>query len=522
MKITLIGFLFVSSGMYLWCQEQPENGGRDIQLYLLAQYKSAEGSLNEACQYYEQLMQKKDVPVAAYKGYTQFLILNNQYPKVINLITKLDETFPEDASVQLAIIEALEHTNNHKQAIERLIKLSQKNQTSQEIAFKTAQVYLAQHELENAIRVIDAFLENSSQKPNLFIFHFFKAQILLQLNKKAEALDAVKKCLKAHVHFDKGWLLCAMLEEQLGNLEGAIKGFSTFLDLVGQDNAIQHHIVQLMFKQKMLAEKTTTLNVSMPCLQKAMILFEQKKPKAALEQLEICLKKTPQDSDARLLKIQILGALNQQGIALTCLIDWMNEDPTNELWFKTLLVMTNHGIMHSDAIRALHIVEKKHPEALLPIQYLADIYLRIGQTPPALHYLKKVTMMSTDRLLCTKAYYQMACIYYEQHQFDNMISVGTKGLALKPDFAPLCNLHAYYYAGKGHDSNQAQKLITIALRADPNNPHYKDTQSHIYYKTHDYRKASGIIEPIAQQLPHDPYITKHAAKIRLQLTKNQN
>ena len=518
----MIGLVAASLGTYLTCQgQQPEDTGRGIHCYLLAQYKTAEGSLGEAWKYYEQIMTKTDVPLAVYKGYTQFLILNNQYQKVLDLIQKLDKNFPDDPVVQMAIIESLEHTDEHKQAIERLINLSRKNQTNQEIALKTAQVYLAQHEPENAINVIDSFLENATQKPNLFIFHFFKAQILIQLNKKQEALAAVKQCIKAHAHFDKGWLLLAMLEEQLGNLQGAIKGFSTFLDLVGQDGAVQQHLTQLMFRQKMIAEKTDTLNVSLPCIEKAMLLFEQKKPKAALEQLEECLKKTPKDTDARLLKIQILGAINQQETALACLIDWMNEEPSSELWFKTLLLMTNHGIMHSDAIRALHIVEKKHPAALLPVQYLADIYLRVDQQAPALEYLTKITTMSKDQLLCTKAYYQIACIYYEQHKFDSMVATGIKGLALTPDFAPFCNLLAYYYAGKGHDIPQANKLIAIALHSDPDNPHYKDTQSRIYYKTHDYTKASNIIESIATQMPQDPHIMKHATKIRLAMSKKK-
>ena len=466
----MIGLVAASLGTYLTCQgQQPEDTGRGIHCYLLAQYKTAEGSLGEAWKYYEQIMTKTDVPLAVYKGYTQFLILNNQYQKVLDLIQKLDKNFPDDPVVQMAIIESLEHTDEHKQAIERLINLSRKNQTNQEIALKTAQVYLAQHEPENAINVIDSFLENATQKPNLFIFHFFKAQILIQLNKKQEALAAVKQCIKAHAHFDKGWLLLAMLEEQLGNLQGAIKGFSTFLDLVGQDGAVQQHLTQLMFRQKMIAEKTDTLNVSLPCIE----------------------------------------------------IDWMNEEPSSELWFKTLLLMTNHGIMHSDAIRALHIVEKKHPAALLPVQYLADIYLRVDQQAPALEYLTKITTMSKDQLLCTKAYYQIACIYYEQHKFDSMVATGIKGLALTPDFAPFCNLLAYYYAGKGHDIPQANKLIAIALHSDPDNPHYKDTQSRIYYKTHDYTKASNIIESIATQMPQDPHIMKHATKIRLAMSKKK-
>jgi predicted Zn-dependent protease len=520
MKIhTIFILLSICISICINAEDRSIDDSRDIHLYFLAQYNTAGGSLGSAENYYEQLMNKTDVPKAAYKGYVQFLILNKRYQKVLDLIPKLDISFADDPGVQMTIIEALDNTHHHNEAIERLMTLAHKNQTSQEVVLKAAQAYLAQQEPENAIQLIDSFLENATQKPNLFMFYFFKAQILIQLDKKQEALAAVKQCLKSHSHFDKGWLLCAVLEEQLGNLEGAIKGFSTFLDLVGQDKGVQQHLLQLMFKQKMLAEKTNTLNVSLPCLEKALLLFEQKKPKAALEQVEECLKKNPKDKDARLLKIQLLGSLNQQGTALTCLTDWIDEQPAQEIWYKTLLLMTNHGIMFSDAIHTLQIIEKKHPKELLPSQYIADLYLRSNQPQLAQSYLAKVASTSKDSLLCAKAYYQIAVIHYDQKQFEPMIMTATKGLKQKPDFAPLCNMLAYYYAGKGHDLSQAQKLIAIALKADPSNPHYKDTESHIYYKMHKYTKASEIIESIATLMPEDMHIIKHAQKIRLKVAR---
>ena len=503
----------------LGAQETPEQDGHDIHLYFLAQYNTVGGALGTAANYYERLMNKSQVPNAAYKGYVQFLILNRQYQKILDLLPKLDNSFPDDPTVQLAIIESLDNTHNHAQAVERLMKLAHSNQTSQEVVIKAAQAYMARHEPENALQLLDTFLENATQKPNIFMFYFFKAQILIQLNKKPEALAAVKQCLKSHSHFDKGWLLCAVLEEQLGNLQGAIKGYSTFLDLVGQDKGVQQHLLQLMFQQKMLAEKTTTLNISLPCFEKALLLFEQQKPKAALEQVEECLKKNPKDKDARLLKIQLLSLLNQQGTALTCLTDWINEDPTHDLWYKTLLLMTNHGIMLSDAIHALQRIEKKHAKELLPVQYIADLYLRNEQQEQAQQYLKKVITLSKDPVLNAKAYYQIAVMHYEQKQFNAMATMATKGLEQKADFAPLCNMLAYYYAGKGHDIPQAQKLIAMALKSDPDNPHYKDTESHICYKNHEYAKAAQIMESILKVAQNDAHIAKHAKKVQLKLAQ---
>lgn len=490
-----------------------DSASRNIHHYFLAQYKQIGGALPEAAQHYEAILTSTKAPIQAFKGYTQYLALSNQFSKIIDLQPQLDKNFGKDPAVQMAIAMAMERTGSQDEAIARVITLAEQHPTNQEIIFHAAQAYVARKELENAIAVLDSFIDNSPQKPNLFMFHFFKAQIYLQLNKKNEALASIKKSIKIHPHFDKGWLLCSMLEEQAGNIENAIKGYSTFLDLVGSDSAIQNHLMTLMFKQKMANEKTTVVTISSPCLKQALQLFENKQPKLALDQLEKCLKENPRDTDARILKIQILSSQQQWQQVINLLTAWMTDEPNNQLWFKTLHGAGFQGLATKDLIRTLQTVEKKHPSATLPVMYLADVYLRHHKIPAALHYLKKLTVISNDQLLKTKAFYQMGRLYYEQHQYNLMKSVLEAGYKLSSNFAPLCNLLAYYYAGKGKELIKAQQLIEQALKTEPDNPHYKDTQARIWYKQGDYKKARLLLEPIATNMAHDNVITKHMKKI---------
>jgi tetratricopeptide (TPR) repeat protein len=499
-------------------QQQEATDSHNLHLYFLAQYKTAEGALREASSYFDQLISKKQTPWAAYKGYVQFLALTSQYSRILNLIDKLDKMYPDDPAVQMAIVEALEQSDRQQESVDRLIRLAQKNITNQEVALKTVHAYLARQEPENAINVIDNYVDNAIHKPNLFMFYFLKTQILIQLDKKQLARDEIKKCLKAQSHFDKGWLVYAMLEEQLGNLQGAIEGFSTFLDLVGHNNAVAHHLMQLMFKQKMLEDKTDTLTMSESCFKQALLLFQQKRHREALQRVEECLKKNDKDPEARLLKIQILNTLNRKDAVLASLIDWMREDPRQDLWFSTLLLMTGHGITHTEAIRALHIVEKHSPNTLLPVQYLADLYLRVEQTAQALEYLKKVTVLSSDKLLRAKAFYQMSRIFFQEKRFNDIHKALEQGLSAAPNFAPLCNLKAYYCAKQGNIA-LAQEYIAQALRQDPGNPHYQDTQGYIYYKKHDYARAASLIDQLANNNPDDQCIRKHADKIRSKMAK---
>ena len=473
----------------------------------------------EAEEHYKAILSSSNAPIQVYKGYTNYLALSNQFQKIIDLSPQLDKNFPNDPMVQMAIASALEHTQAQEEAIKRVIKLAEQHPTNQEIVFHAAQAYVARKELENAIKVIDTFIDNSAQKPNLFMFHFFKAQIFLQIDKKAEALAAIKQSIKAHTHFEKGWLLLSLLEEQLGNIENAIKGYSTFLDLVGQDEPVQNHLMQLMFKQKMAKEKTTVVSVTSPCLKSALDLFEQKQPKAAQQQLEKCLKENPKDKDARLIKIQILSSLKQWQQVLNILISWMIEEPANQLWFQTLHALGSKDLKYKDLIHALQKVEKKHPSAPMPVMYLADVYLRNNKIPAALHYLKKLTTLTTDPALQVKAFYQMGLLYYDQHQYDLMKSVLEQGHKLKPDFVPLCNLLAYYYAGKGKDLTKAQQLIETALNKEPENPHYLDTQAHIWYKQGDLKKAHSTLEPVATKMSEDNVIAKHMKKLRTKIAQ---
>ena len=84
-----------------------------------------------------------------------------------------------------------------------------------------------------------------------------ESQIYLQLNKKPEALAAIKQCIDAYPKFDKSWLLYAVLHEQEGKIEEAIKGYTTFLrGFSPQPNSeIERHLLMLAFRQKLQKQK---------------------------------------------------------------------------------------------------------------------------------------------------------------------------------------------------------------------------------------------------------------------------
>lgn len=486
--------------------------------YFWANYEQFGGNNTTAQQWYTALLTEND-SAHLYKGYLHFLHAIGDYTQILSLMAKFDSVFSDDPNIQYIFVQALEKKGKQEEAEKRLFHLSNKFKTHQEIAFHTANAYIRRKELSNALNVIDTLLNNSPQKPNNFIFYFLKSQINMQLNKKDDALENVKRSLEIHPAFDKGWLLYALIEEQRGDLDNAIKGYTTFLELTGTNKQIEQHLLNLIFKQKMIRQNNPYLMVDMPCLQKALLLFEKQKYHEALQEVDQCLEQAPNDKEGRLLKIQILSSLHAYDHAITLLKKWILEDPNDEIWFSTLHLLAKSGAPSHSIRSALHVIEQHYPSSLLTILYCADFHLRIKSQNKAITYLNKALSLTTDTLLKTKILYQLSLIYYERRQFTLMHTALEQGRNFGHNFAPLLNLLAYYYAGKGNNISEAQKLISLVLHSDPKNPHFLDTQAYIFYKQKKYDQALVILHEIIQQVPHDTTIIKHLSKT---LYKNNN
>lgn len=488
---------------------------QDLHNYTMAAYYQFAGKMKLSYAFYKQLIEE-DAPIYIYNGYIHLLFDTQNYQHILQLIPKLEDLFAQDASLQLIFAQVLEKTGKHDQADEKFIKLNDKFKTNQEIAFSAANSFLRRKEPENAIHVIDKLLNTAPPRPNNFIFYFLKSQIYMQLNDKHEALKNVKKSLDLHPRFDKGLLLHALLNEQVGELEDAIKGYSKFLEVSGGANReVEQHLLQLIFKQKIQQRdlgKSNSITLNKQCFDKALSFFDQKQFEKAIEQIDGCLKEKPSDDESKLLKIQILSAMQQPQKVAQQLKSWILKDPNNSMWYKTTHLLTQDTISMQQAIDIFKEIEKEQPHNILPVIYLADLHTRMHNEIPALHYQKKALAMTSDNDLKEKILYQMGIIYYDSKNNIGMKEVINQANHINTSFAPLLNLIAYYYVSQYNNTAQAQKLMDLVLKSDNTNPHFLDTQALIYYKQKNYTQALTLLKKIAQIAPYDYTILIHLAQ----------
>ncbi|MFI5332684.1 MAG: tetratricopeptide repeat protein [Candidatus Babeliales bacterium] len=494
---------------------------QDIHRYLWANYNQFGGNQTMAAQWYTNLI-NANAPLYMYKGYITFLYDTHNVQQIVLLMPKLQEAFSNDPDIQLLFARALDQVGKHEQAAAMIIRLSNTFKTNAEIVFQAASLYIQRKEPKNALKIIDDLLNNSPRKPNNFIFYFLKAQILVSLNQLKEALKNVKLCLEMYPQFDKGWLMRALLEEQLGQLDEAVKGFSTFLGVSATPNKeIEQHLTQLLYKQKIEQKRLDSLMLNKSCLEKALILADQKQYHQALKHLDICSEEQPNDADVYLLKIQILMSLQEYAQAAHIIKERLTKEPHNELWYQTLHLICRNGLTMQKAIALLGDVATKNPDLLLPYLYLADLHIRSDQKDSALLNLTKAAERASDPQLKVKILFQMGVLYYQHDAMDAMVKVLEQGMNLNSEFPPLLNLLAYHYATQGSDLTKAQKLISKALGKQPHNPHFIDTQAVIYYQQTHYTKALELLQSAIKQVPLDIMVLKHMGQTYYRLGNHQ-
>ncbi len=493
----------------------------DFHRYIWANYEQFRGNTKQAQRWYDLISETPQQSVFTNKGYLHFLHEHGNHQRIVELMPKLEETFKTDPDVQLIFVIALRKTNQPQVADDKLLRLSHIFKFHPEIVFQTTETLVRRKELQNALALLDDYLNRAPRRPNNFIFHFLKAQIYMNMREFTQARSQIKQCLDAHPRFPQGWLLLAMLEEQSGQLEQAIKGYSSYLEMIGPNKQIEQHLLELVFKHKAAQRNQQVLHINKACLSKALLLFERKQYSTALQQINSCLSQNQNDNNTRLVKIQILTAMKNFDETVATIAAWIAQEPDNTTWYQAMHLLLRTNVPPNKVINALSAIHKQHPNALRPCLYLADLYTKEGNTEQVIHYHTKALELTDNQQMKARILYQLSMIHYEKGDYTTMLSFLDRIESMEHAYPPACNLHAFHCATKGKDLAKAQTLCDKARNNDKNNPHFLDTQSLIFYKQHNYEQAANLLKALNENEPHDFTIMIHLAKAYNKLGNTQ-
>ncbi|QQR49567.1 DUF3808 domain-containing protein [bacterium] len=225
--------------------------------FLAANYQYGKGNVQKALQSFRALLAKKHSPFV-YDSFIQLLADTGQFDVIKKLYAtkgkEFKELFKDQHEHDLILAQTYAFTGQEDKAEDLFQKLLKKFPDNPQIAYFTAMSYIKKNNIPKALEFLEQCIKNPQLAQKHFLFLFLQSKIYLDQKKYTEALRTIEASIKMFPQFDRGWLVKAMLMEQLGNTKEAIKGYKHFLDLTGGDEQIEKQLVQLLFVEEKFDE----------------------------------------------------------------------------------------------------------------------------------------------------------------------------------------------------------------------------------------------------------------------------
>lgn len=486
-----------------------------LALYLKALLYHGKGNVAQASTAYTELF-KLNPPKYVYEGYIKFLFETNQHSTLLSLDEKILEQFPDHWELRLQWAQALLATHKDSRAQAMLEQMLQQYPDNEQIVYYATIAFLKQNKLDQALERLDGFLSNTDLAPKHSLFYFLKSKIYVAQKDTTKALDAIEKSLSLYPNFDKGILFKSLLLEQAGKISEAISGYRRFLDVAPGDQTVEKQLVTLLFSQERYSEALEQLR-KIPAespehfFDLALIEWKARNCQEALKNINIVLEKNEAFPRAKLLKIEVLLALQKFDEVESFIRTWIQKPDSSEAALQVIIVLAK-GQLTSTAVRSLLEEAVKVNASRQRLMALADMYAEQGDIEKAaaqydalLKFLKP-----EEQLLTSKIQFQKGHTYFMHQQWKAAESALQKAVACKQVCPAAYNLLAYYYAE--HEPSKlgkAMEYVEKALAQESGSAVFLDTKGYILYKQGKLEAAREQFEAALRVSPGDKIIEEH-------------
>ncbi len=485
--------------------------------FLKASYQYKVGKVRDSLNTFQKLFSSSPA-LDAYSDYFKLLYAIGKSDILLKIYLKqkkdFDKTFKNNVDVNMTIAQTYLDKGMIAEAERVYLKMAESNVDNEPIAYFAATALARQGDKKRAKEWLDRGIKNPSLKRIHHLFYFLKSKMLIDENKSQEALATIEKSLELAQNFDQALLVKALLLEQLGKINDAIKGYQHFLDAVGHDEMIEKQVVQLLFSQQRYSEALSYLkkiktNSPDYYYNVAIIEFKANNIKNALANVERALSIDKSFDKACLLKSEILLKLNEPKKLLDFLESWTSQNPDNVEAIHAFLLLRKTTLDPHLILLKLQDLEKKYPNAVPLLAALADLYLEQDLLERAVSYYEKIVSIASDPLVKAKAYFQTGYTYFILNQPQNVVKILEAALLHNPVYPSTYNLLAYYFAQTNQQLSRALTLIEKALAFAPECFYYLDTKGCILLKMGNIDAAIATFKEALGYAPDDQTIVSH-------------
>lgn len=168
-------------------------------------------------------------------------------------------------------------------------------------------------------------------------------------------------------------------------------------------------------------------------------------------------------------------------------------------------------------MRFCTVVEKHDPSVWQSYKYLALAYYQIQNEDEAFDIIDRGLRIVTDSVGISSLYSLRGEFYHDKERMDLTYQDYDSALKYNPNDISLLNNYAYFLSLENRDLKRAQKMSSVAIQKEPDNPTYLDTYAWILFKQSQYSEALKYIQQAMEKGGEEhPDVVEHCGDIYYQ------
>ena len=450
------------------------------------------------------------------------------HTSALSFIAQAQKLEPKNEDIQLQYAVLLDFSKQSSEALLLLQNILKKNPVHEEALSHAVNIDVARDDYWVAIRRLDNALKVN---PNLEYAHFKKGRVYSDMGKLLEAEVEFEKALKIDPNYYQAMTFLALISEEIGKVERAIKLYARLASETG--NLIYHRklgqlaLTHEKYDMAQRAYENVLQNDPLDLIAHNKLLSVYMKTdkwssvEASLKQI---LSIEPQNAWARVNYALTLEGHRrlEESLHHLSLID-SNSDFYKEHWLKitrTKLRLLS-ALQLDDQLPALlkeistFIKDQKDPETKIGLyQALVRAQLSLSDYNEASNVLGEAL---TDFPKEISLMFLQGMVLEKQKKFDEGIAVMSEIIAQNPDHAGALNYVGYTWADKGKNLDEAEKFIKRALELQPEDPYILDSLGWVYYRQGRYTESYEHLVSSFLKAPNEFVVLTHLGDVLVKL-----
>jgi tetratricopeptide (TPR) repeat protein len=399
---------------------------------------------------------------------------------------------------------------------------------------------VAHNQLNHNVQAIVAFRTALKKDPWQILASQSLAQIFFSSGQARQAI----KVLEAAAHQttdDPGYyvdLADALVHfRNLAGAEGArlkqwgIDALNSAEKLKPEDVAVRQRIAEryadlgLLDKASDIYAQLLKENPSLPALREKLadVYLRNNDKKRAIELLEGIVRQNPNNPQA----CYLLGVLASETRDFKKAIDYFQRtlllNPGFEPVYYDLAGMQIVDDQTEAALNTLTLVRERFSQTFLLEFYSALARSRMKQYPQALSHMTRAEVIasgSETNRLTPAFFFEVGSIHERMGDYDEAEKYFRKVLSMSPNDTEAMNYLGYMWADRGVKLEESRQLIEKALKLEPDNPAYLDSEAWVLYKLKKYKEAlNRILRAVSLSQKPDPTLYEHLGDIYMALNQ---